>query len=172
MSVHQKAPMIFKCLHVKSLGQCLGMLLPGLDVVGLDDGLIHGVWHNMMLSVDVLRATAAEPIGVHFIAPLLVLDNRDFAIHGRHHKCLQLPQETDLVDNFSKPDVFRLRCSSLGKPLCPREPAECPLRASPRLQKPIAAYLGTLHGLSQPTLAASSSSDPSSLMWLRDPPSA
>lgn len=95
------------------------MLLSRFDVVDLYNSLVLGVSHDVMIDVDVPRTPAAELIGSHFDSPPDVSVDHDFVIHGRHHKCVHLPQLVELVDNLVKRDLFRLGRTSSHHPLCP-----------------------------------------------------
>lgn len=54
--------MLLEALHVHWFGQSIGMLLPGLNVLDLDEPLVHSVSRDVMRIVDVTRTPAAEPL--------------------------------------------------------------------------------------------------------------
>lgn len=85
MVVQQQVPMRFKIRDVQNFSEGISLLLPRLDVVDLDDSLVNGAPHCVKLGVDVSRTPGPEPVGGHLDSPLVVVVNRDFVIHGRHH---------------------------------------------------------------------------------------
>lgn len=93
-------------------------------MIELNDFVVHGVSLSTMPDVDVSRTRATEPVRFPFNAPRVVLVDRDFAIQGRHNKCLYLPQETEPIENFGKSNIFRIGRRSWDYPLHFREPCD------------------------------------------------
>lgn len=77
--MHPEAP------HVHWICKSIGVLQSGFDIFDLNNLLVQGISHDVMLHIDVTRMPAAEPVIEYLDGFFIIFVKGDFAIHGIHH---------------------------------------------------------------------------------------